>query len=158
MTENLFFGHLYDNINRFDVWLIKGKEVSMIDYLNDLLFLSLAGGFRQAKLNRSAGGGESGSLVRMTSASGLQLPVPQSLPHGHGHLSTVSAVSPAHTHHSARLCAPSPSALKLASVASSLDRVPKVTPTSAIDIARSETELIHFTIVFLFCFYVWGGG
>ncbi|XDV30479.1 hypothetical protein PO909_033400 [Leuciscus waleckii] len=102
--------------------------------------LSNSGSFRQAKLNRSAGGGESGSLVRMTSASGLQLPVPQSLPHGHGHLSTVSAVSPAHTHHSARLCAPSPSALKLASVASSLDRVPKVTPTSAIDIARENHE------------------
>ncbi|XP_056108005.1 enhancer of polycomb homolog 2 isoform X2 [Rhinichthys klamathensis goyatoka] len=102
--------------------------------------LSNSGIFRQAKLNRSAGGGESGSLVRMTSASGLQLPVPQSLPHGHGHLSTVSAVSPAHTHHSARLCAPSPSALKLASVASSLDRVPKVTPTSAIDIARENHE------------------
>lgn len=114
----------------------------MINYLNDSLFLSPAGSFRQAKSNRSAGGGgggESGSLVRMTSTSGIQLPVPQSLPHGHGHLSTVSAVSPAHTHHSARLCAPSPSALKLASVASSLDRVPKVTPTSAIDIARSET-------------------
>uniref|UniRef100_A0A673LCU9 Enhancer of polycomb homolog n=1 Tax=Sinocyclocheilus rhinocerous TaxID=307959 RepID=A0A673LCU9_9TELE len=91
------------------------------------------GSFRQAKLNRSVqsggGGGESGSLVRMTNAS---------LPHGHGHLSTVSAVSPAHTHHSARLCTPSPSALKLASVANSLDRVPKVTPTSAIDIAREN--------------------
>uniref|UniRef100_A0A672SKU8 Enhancer of polycomb homolog n=1 Tax=Sinocyclocheilus grahami TaxID=75366 RepID=A0A672SKU8_SINGR len=91
------------------------------------------GSFRQAKLNRSvqSGGGESGSLVRMTNAS---------LPHGHGHLSTVSTVSPAHTHHSARLCAPSPSALKLASVANSLDRVPKVTPTSAIDIARENHE------------------
>uniref|UniRef100_A0A8C1K6J6 Enhancer of polycomb homolog n=1 Tax=Cyprinus carpio TaxID=7962 RepID=A0A8C1K6J6_CYPCA len=82
----------------------------------------------------------SGSLVRMTNASSPQLPVPQSLPHGHGHLSTVSAVSPAHKHHSARLCAPSPSALKLASVASSLDRVPKVTPTSAIDVARENHE------------------
>uniref|UniRef100_A0A671S2G8 Enhancer of polycomb homolog n=1 Tax=Sinocyclocheilus anshuiensis TaxID=1608454 RepID=A0A671S2G8_9TELE len=93
------------------------------------------GSFRQAKLNRSVqsggGGGESGTLVRMTNAS---------LPHGHRHLSTVSAVSPAHTHHSARLCAPSPSALKLASVANSLDRVPKVTPTSAIDIARENHE------------------
>lgn len=102
-----------------------------------------SGSFRQAKLNRSVqsgGGGESGSLGRMTNASSPQLPVPQSLPHGHGPLSTVSAVSPAHTHHSARLCTPSPSALKLASVASSLDRVPKVTPTSAIDIARENHE------------------
>uniref|UniRef100_A0A671RRX2 Enhancer of polycomb homolog n=1 Tax=Sinocyclocheilus anshuiensis TaxID=1608454 RepID=A0A671RRX2_9TELE len=97
----------------------------------------------QAKMNRSAqsgGGGESGSLVCMMNASSPQLPVPQSLPHGHGHLSTVSTVSPAHMHHSARLCAPSPSALKLASVASSLDRVTKVTPTSAIDIARENHE------------------
>ncbi|XP_056321297.1 enhancer of polycomb homolog 2 [Danio aesculapii] len=100
-----------------------------------------SGSFRQVKVNRSApsggggAGGESGSLVRSP-----QLAVPQSLPHGHGHLSTVSAVSPAHTHHTARLCAPSPSALKLASVASSLDRVPKVTPTSAIDIARENHE------------------
>uniref|UniRef100_A0A8C2DVY4 Enhancer of polycomb homolog n=1 Tax=Cyprinus carpio TaxID=7962 RepID=A0A8C2DVY4_CYPCA len=102
-----------------------------------------SGSFRQAKSNhsvQSGGGGESGSLVRMTNASSPQLPVPQSLPHGHGHLSTVSAVSPAHKHHSARLCAPSPSALKLASVASSLDRVPKVTPTSAIDVARENHE------------------
>lgn len=84
-----------------------------------------AGSFRQAKLNRSA---QSGGP-----------PVPQSLPQGHSHLSTVSAVSPAHTHHNARPCAPSPSALKLASVASSLDRVSKVTPTSAIDsIARYD--------------------
>uniref|UniRef100_A0A9J8B7T6 Enhancer of polycomb homolog n=1 Tax=Cyprinus carpio carpio TaxID=630221 RepID=A0A9J8B7T6_CYPCA len=94
----------------------------------------------------NSGGGESGSLLRMTNASSTQLPVPQSLPHGHGHLSTVSAVSPAHTHHSARLCAPSPSALKLASVASSLDRVPKVTPTSAIDIARENHEPERLTL------------
>ncbi|XP_056610336.1 enhancer of polycomb homolog 2 [Triplophysa dalaica] len=89
--------------------------------------LPSSGSFRQAKLNRSAQSG------------GPQLPVPQSLPHGRSHLSTVSAVSPAHTHHSARPCAPS--ALKLASVASSLDRVSKVTPTSAIDsIARENHE------------------
>lgn len=113
-----------------------------------MILLSPAGSFRQAKSNhsvQSGGGGESGSLLRMTNASSTQLSVPQSLPHGHGHLSTVSAVSPAHTHHSARLCAPSPSALKLASVASSLDRVPKVTPTSAIDVARSEPRHIAYT-------------
>ncbi|XP_065148600.2 enhancer of polycomb homolog 2 isoform X2 [Paramisgurnus dabryanus] len=101
-----------------------------------------AGNFRQAKLNRSAqsgGNSDSGPLVRTSSTSGSQLSVPQSLPHGHSHLSTVSAVSPAHTHHSARPCAPS--ALKLASVASSLDRVSKVNPTSAIDsIARGENR------------------
>ncbi|XP_016148557.1 enhancer of polycomb homolog 2-like [Sinocyclocheilus grahami] len=107
-----------------------------------------SGSFRQAKMNRSAqsgGGGESGSLVRMTNASSPQLPVPQSLPHGHGH-GHLSTVSLAHMHHSARLCAPSPSALKLASVASSLDRVTKVTPTSAIDIARENHEPERLTL------------
>ncbi|XP_051566818.1 enhancer of polycomb homolog 2-like [Myxocyprinus asiaticus] len=93
-----------------------------------------SGSFRQAKLNRSAQsgvGGDSSSLIWTSSRSN-----PQSLPHGHGHL---SAVSLAHTHHNARPCAPS--ALKLASVASCLDRVPKVTPTSAIDsIARENHE------------------
>ncbi len=125
----------------FVVNLKKVKHIWLPKLIVKTNLLSAAGSFRQAKLNRSVqsgGGGESGSLGRMTNASSPQLPVPQSLPHGHGPLSTVSAVSPAHTHHSARLCTPSPSALKLASVASSLDRVPKVTPTSAIDIARSE--------------------
>ncbi|TRY59214.1 hypothetical protein DNTS_014612 [Danionella cerebrum] len=103
--------------------------------------------FKQAKLNRPApggggggGGGELGSLVRTGNVSSSQVPVPQSLPKGHGHLSTVSAVSPANSHHAARLCAPSPSALKLASVASSLERGPKVSPASAIDIARENHE------------------
>uniref|UniRef100_A0A6Q2XHF7 Enhancer of polycomb homolog n=1 Tax=Esox lucius TaxID=8010 RepID=A0A6Q2XHF7_ESOLU len=66
---------------------------------------------------------------------------PQSLPNhrdqGHG-----SAVSPAHHHHNARPSGPLPSALKLATVAtSSLDRVPKVTPASAIgSMARDNHE------------------
>uniref|UniRef100_A0A673I8R4 Enhancer of polycomb homolog n=1 Tax=Sinocyclocheilus rhinocerous TaxID=307959 RepID=A0A673I8R4_9TELE len=142
VTHDLnLFGDLCQNLCLV-VNLKKADHISMI-------LLSPAGSFRQAKMNRSApsgGGGESGSLVRMTNASSPQLPVPQSLPHGHGHLSTVSAVSPAHTHHSARLCAPSPSALKLASVASSLDRVTKVTPTSAIDIARENHEPERLTL------------
>ncbi|XP_030642840.1 enhancer of polycomb homolog 2 [Chanos chanos] len=88
---------------------------------------------------QSAGSGNGGSSLR---TAGTQLAVPQSLPHGHGLLGSVSAaVSPAHTHHSARPSAPSPSALKLATVASSLDRVPKVNPASAIDsIARENHE------------------
>ncbi|XP_066497291.1 enhancer of polycomb homolog 2 isoform X1 [Hoplias malabaricus] len=85
-----------------------------------------SGGSRQTKFNSS-----SSSSARLLSKP---LPaVPQSLPHGHGPLSSVSAVSPAHTHHNTRPCDPSPPALKLATVASSLDRVPKVTPASAID-------------------------
>uniref|UniRef100_A0AAY5EUC0 Enhancer of polycomb homolog n=1 Tax=Electrophorus electricus TaxID=8005 RepID=A0AAY5EUC0_ELEEL len=67
--------------------------------------------------------------------------VPQSLPHGLGPLSSVSAVSPAHAHHSARPCAPSPPALKLASVASSPDHVPRVAPGTAISsLARDKHE------------------
>ena len=97
----------------------------------------------------SQSGGGGGSSVRSSSSPARDNPAlvrgngggsssnsnstPQSLPRGHGHLGSVSAVSPAHTHHSARPSAPSPSALKLAAVASSLDRVPKVTPASAVD-------------------------
>uniref|UniRef100_A0A8C5C3W8 Enhancer of polycomb homolog n=1 Tax=Gadus morhua TaxID=8049 RepID=A0A8C5C3W8_GADMO len=51
----------------------------------------------------------------------------QSLPNARSH---VSAVSPANSHHSARPSAPSPSALKLATAASALGRVPKVPPAS----------------------------
>ncbi|KAI4899688.1 hypothetical protein NFI96_025682 [Prochilodus magdalenae] len=95
-------------------------------------------GSRQTKFSSSGS-----STVRLSAVSSKPLlAVPQSLPHGHGPLSSVSAVSPAHTHHnSARPCAPSPPALKLATVASSLDRVPKVTPASAIDsIGRDKHE------------------
>ncbi|XP_017571017.2 enhancer of polycomb homolog 2 [Pygocentrus nattereri] len=95
-------------------------------------------GSRQTKFSSSGS-----SSARLSGASSKPLPaVPQSLPHGHGPLSSVSAVSPAHTHHnSARPCAPSPPALKLATIASSLDRVPKVTPASAIDsIGRDKHE------------------
>ncbi|XP_062390394.1 enhancer of polycomb homolog 2 [Sardina pilchardus] len=84
----------------------------------------------------SGGGGGGGGNNNSSSNS-----APQSLPRGHAHLGSVSAVSPAHTHLSARPSAPSPSALKLAAVASSLDRVPKVTPASAVDsIGRENHE------------------
>ncbi|XP_041118085.1 enhancer of polycomb homolog 2 isoform X2 [Polyodon spathula] len=70
---------------------------------------------------------------------------PQSLPGNSSclatavHLNNVSVVSPVNVHHSTRTSAPSPSALKLATVATNLDRVPKVTPTSAISsIARNN--------------------
>ncbi|XP_052004375.1 enhancer of polycomb homolog 2-like [Xyrauchen texanus] len=106
-----------------------GPQISCVNGI-----LPNSGSFKPAKLNRSAQsgvGGDSSSLIWTSSRSN-----PQSLPHGNGHM---SAVSLAHTHHNARPCAPS--ALKLASVASSLDRVPKVTPTSAIDsIARENHE------------------
>ncbi|KAL2081173.1 hypothetical protein ACEWY4_023026 [Coilia grayii] len=88
---------------------------------------------RDGQSRGSGGGGGGGSSNGGNSA-------PQSLPRGHAHLGSVSAVSPAHTHHSARLSAPSPSALKLAAVASSLDRVPKVTAASAVDSLGRENH------------------
>ncbi|MBN3306566.1 EPC2 protein, partial [Amia calva] len=72
---------------------------------------------------------------------------PQSLPGNNSclatavHLNNVSVVSPVNVHLSTRTSAPSPSALKLATVATNLDRVPKVTPSSAISsIARENHE------------------
>ncbi|XP_071197792.1 enhancer of polycomb homolog 2-like isoform X3 [Salvelinus alpinus] len=76
---------------------------------------------------------------RTPSSGGPLLPAshstaPQSLPNHRGH---GSAVSPAHHHHNAR---PSPSALKLATMAaSSLERVPKVTPAIG-SMARDNHE------------------
>ncbi|KAJ8415026.1 hypothetical protein AAFF_G00007240 [Aldrovandia affinis] len=66
----------------------------------------------------------------------------QSLPRAGGaHLGSISVVSPINLHLSTRTSAPSPSALKLATVATTLDRVPKVTPASAISsIARESHE------------------
>ncbi|KAI1884910.1 hypothetical protein AGOR_G00214760 [Albula goreensis] len=86
-------------------------------------------------------------LVR-TAPSGTSnhLPVlcpsaPQSLP-GAAHLNNISVVSPVNLHLSARTSAPSPSALKLATVAATaLERAPKVTPASAIgSMARENHE------------------
>uniref|UniRef100_A0A3B3RJU5 Enhancer of polycomb homolog n=1 Tax=Paramormyrops kingsleyae TaxID=1676925 RepID=A0A3B3RJU5_9TELE len=67
---------------------------------------------------------------------------PQSLPGaGAAHLSSVTVVSPVNQPLSARAPAPSPSALKLATVATTLDRVPKVTPGSAVSsMARENNE------------------
>ncbi|XP_059826258.1 enhancer of polycomb homolog 2 isoform X3 [Hypanus sabinus] len=56
-------------------------------------------------------------------------------------LNSMNVVTPVNMHLSARTSAPSPSALKLATAATSLDRVPKVTPSSAISsLARESSE------------------
>ncbi|MGH0169176.1 UNVERIFIED_CONTAM: hypothetical protein FKN15_056303 [Acipenser sinensis] len=77
---------------------------------------------------------------------------PQSLPGNSSclatavHLNNGSVVSPMNVHLSTRTSAPLPSALKLATVATNLDRVPKVTPSSAISsIARplNESEIVR---------------
>ncbi|XP_056146127.1 enhancer of polycomb homolog 2 [Lampris incognitus] len=82
----------------------------------------------------SSGGGP----LLPTHSTSSSVNSPQSLPN---HRSHVSAVSPAHHHHSARPSAPSPSALKLATMATTLDRVPKVTPASAVgSLARESHE------------------
>uniref|UniRef100_A0A667Y087 Enhancer of polycomb homolog n=1 Tax=Myripristis murdjan TaxID=586833 RepID=A0A667Y087_9TELE len=82
---------------------------------------------------RVSSSGIGGPLLPTHSSSSLQ-----SLPNHRNH---VSAVSPAHHHHSAQPSAPSPSALKLATVATTLDHVPKVTPASTIsNLARENHE------------------
>ncbi|GCB60345.1 hypothetical protein scyTo_0014150 [Scyliorhinus torazame] len=56
-------------------------------------------------------------------------------------LNSMNVVTPVNMHLSARTSAPSPSALKLATAATSLDRVSKVTPSSAISsLARESSE------------------
>lgn len=56
-------------------------------------------------------------------------------------LNSMNVVTPVNVHLTARTSAPSPSALKLATAATSLDRVPKVTPSSAISsLARESSE------------------
>ncbi|KAG7467333.1 hypothetical protein MATL_G00152240 [Megalops atlanticus] len=83
------------------------------------------------------GSGSSGHLLPALCTSN-----PQSLPGaGAAHLSNISVVSPINLHLSARSSAPSPSALKLATVATTLERVPKVTAASAIsNMARESHE------------------
>ncbi|XP_059503440.1 enhancer of polycomb homolog 2 isoform X1 [Stegostoma tigrinum] len=56
-------------------------------------------------------------------------------------LNSMNVVTPVNVHLSARTSAPSPSALKLATAATNLDRVPKVTPSSAISsLSRESSE------------------
>ncbi|XP_038645909.1 enhancer of polycomb homolog 2 isoform X2 [Scyliorhinus canicula] len=56
-------------------------------------------------------------------------------------LNSMNVVTPVNMHLNARTSAPSPSALKLATAATSLDRVSKVTPSSAISsLARESSE------------------
>src|SRR4029434_5423930 len=99
-------------------------------------------------------GGGGGSSVRSSSSPARDNPAlvrgngggsssnsnstPQSLPRGHGHLGSVSAVSPAHTHHSARPSAPSPSALKLAAVASRLELPPWGASSAGLNVAAGR--------------------
>uniref|UniRef100_A0A673X3L8 Enhancer of polycomb homolog n=1 Tax=Salmo trutta TaxID=8032 RepID=A0A673X3L8_SALTR len=97
--------------------------------------------FTSSKITSGTGLDRSGLT---SSSGGPLLPAhstsssPQSLPNHRGH---GSAVSPAHHHHNARPSAPSPSALKLATVAaSSLDRVAMVTPASAIGSMARDTH------------------
>ncbi|KAF7652650.1 hypothetical protein LDENG_00094040 [Lucifuga dentata] len=89
--------------------------------------------------------GGSGVLARVSS-SGTGSPAhlsPQSLPHQRGHVGAVSP-SPLHHHHSARPSAPSPSALKLATVATTLDhrdhRAARVPPAGSLARDGHEPE------------------
>lgn len=100
--------------------------------------LSSSPGISAVQLVRTVGHTTTNHLIPALCTSSPQtLPMNNSCLTNAVHLSNVSVVSPVNVHISTRTSAPSPTALKLATVAASMDRVPKVTPSSAISsIAR----------------------
>ncbi|XP_016006623.1 enhancer of polycomb homolog 2 isoform X3 [Rousettus aegyptiacus] len=104
--------------------------------------LSSSPGISAVQLVRTVGHTTTNHLIPALCTSSPQtLPMNNSCLTNAVHLSNVSVVSPVNVHISTRTSAPSPTALKLATVAASMDRVPKVTPSSAISsIARENHE------------------
>ncbi|XP_053568645.1 enhancer of polycomb homolog 2 [Bombina bombina] len=104
--------------------------------------LSSSPGISTVQLVRTVGHPTTNHLIPTLCTSNPQtLPMSNSCLTNTVHLNNVSVVSPVNVHISTRTSAPSPTALKLATVAASMDRVPKVTPSSAISsIARENHE------------------
>nr|XP_032625418.1 enhancer of polycomb homolog 2 [Chelonoidis abingdonii] len=104
--------------------------------------LSSSPGISAVQLVRTVGHSTTNHLIPALCTSSPQtLPMNNSCLTNAVHLNNVSVVSPVNVHINARTSAPSPTALKLATVAASMDRVPKVTPSSAISsIARENHE------------------
>lgn len=104
--------------------------------------LSSSPGISAVQLVRTVGHTTTNHLIPALCTSSPQtLPMNNSCLTNAVHLSNVSVVSPVNVHINTRTSAPSPTALKLATVAASMDRVPKVTPSSAISsIARENHE------------------
>ncbi|ETE65934.1 Enhancer of polycomb-like 2 [Ophiophagus hannah] len=104
--------------------------------------LSSSPGISAVQLVRTVGHTTTNHLIpALCTNSSQTLPMNNSCLTNAVHLNNVSVVSPVNVHINARTSAPSPTALKLATVAASMDRVPKVTPSSAISsIARENHE------------------
>ncbi|NWX98775.1 EPC2 protein, partial [Nothoprocta ornata] len=104
--------------------------------------LSSSPGISTVQLVRTVGHSTTNHLIPALCTSSPQpLPMNNSCLSNAVHLNNVSVVSPVNVHINTRTSAPSPTALKLATVAASMDRVPKVTPSSAISsIARENHE------------------
>ncbi|NXE91412.1 EPC2 protein, partial [Menura novaehollandiae] len=104
--------------------------------------LSSSPGISTVQLVRTVGHTTTNHLIPALCTSSPQpLPMNNSCLPSAVHLNNVSVVSPVNVHINTRTSAPSPTALKLATVAASMDRVPKVTPSSAISsIARENHE------------------
>ncbi|XP_030909250.2 enhancer of polycomb homolog 2 isoform X2 [Melopsittacus undulatus] len=104
--------------------------------------LSSSPGISAVQLVRTVGHTTTNHLIPALCTSSPQtLPMNNSCLTNTVHLNNVSVVSPVNVHINTRTSAPSPTALKLATVAASIDRVPKVTPSSAISsIARENHE------------------
>ncbi|XP_028735355.1 enhancer of polycomb homolog 2 isoform X2 [Peromyscus leucopus] len=104
--------------------------------------LSSSAGISAVQLVRTVGHTTTNHLIPALCTSSPQpLPMNNSCLTNAVHLNNVSVVSPVNVHINTRTSAPSPTALKLATVAASMDRVPKVTPSSAISsMARENHE------------------
>ncbi|XP_060034078.1 enhancer of polycomb homolog 2 isoform X3 [Erinaceus europaeus] len=104
--------------------------------------LSSSPGVSAVQLVRTVGHTTTNHLIPALCTSSPQtLPMNNSCLASTVHLNNISVVSPVNVHINTRTSAPSPTALKLATVAASMDRVPKVTPSSAISsIARENHE------------------
>ncbi|KAM5324686.1 enhancer of polycomb homolog 2 isoform 3-T3 [Glossophaga mutica] len=104
--------------------------------------LSSSPGISAVQLVRTVGHTTTNHLIpALCTSSPPTLPMNNSCLTNAVHLNNVSVVSPVNVHINTRTSAPSPTALKLATVAASMDRVPKVTPSSAISsIARENHE------------------
>ena len=119
--------------------------------------LSSSPGISAVQLVRTVGHTTTNHLIPALCTSSPQtLPMNNSCLTNAVHLNNVSVVSPVNVHINTRTSAPSPTALKLATVAASMDRVPKVTPSSAISsIARCVCLCVCVYFKYHFVSFCW---
>lgn len=114
--------------------------------------LSSSPGISAVQLVRTVGHTTTNHLIPALCTSSPQtLPMNNSCLTNAVHLNNVSVVSPVNVHINTRTSAPSPTALKLATVAASMDRVPKVTPSSAISSIARCVCLCVFPVLSILC-------